>query len=133
MHFRDTPAGYAAERRLRKDLQAAQRTIAILRSQLEELDIEPIDAAPAWTDQLSIQEATFVHVLLRVHPHALDKVQIYNRLPHQDHVKEGDLKLCDVLACKIRKKLGKEVIETIWGRGYRISTAFWQLAKDQAA
>lgn len=36
---------------------------------------------------------------------------------------ETDIKIVDVLICKVRQKLGAEMIETSWGRGYCASEA----------
>ena len=41
-------------------------------------------------------------------------------------IDEPEMKIIDVLICKLRKKIGREIqdaalIETVWGRGYRVN------------
>lgn len=40
-----------------------------------------------------------------------------------DRAYEVEIKILDVFICKIRHKLGKDSIETIWGTGYRLTSA----------
>ena len=41
-------------------------------------------------------------------------------------IDEPEMKIIDVFICKLRKKIGREIqdaalIETVWGRGYRVN------------
>ncbi|MBP6860679.1 MAG: response regulator transcription factor [Candidatus Pacebacteria bacterium] len=56
----------------------------------------------------------------------ISKEQFLNHL--YGGIDEPELKIVDVFICKLRKKLktasgGKEIIETVWGRGYTIPHA----------
>ncbi|MEO1208432.1 MAG: winged helix-turn-helix domain-containing protein [Cyanobacteria bacterium J06638_20] len=50
---------------------------------------------------------------------ALTKEQLFNHLYPLDS--DAEMKIIDVFVCKLRKILGKDVIETIWGQGYRMT------------
>lgn len=36
---------------------------------------------------------------------------------------EPEVKIIDVFVCKLRRKIGMDAVDTIWGRGYRITEA----------
>jgi two-component system, cell cycle response regulator CtrA len=50
---------------------------------------------------------------------------IMTALYHQRGADEAEMKIIDVFACKVRKKLKPLAIEihTVWGRGYRLDAA----------
>lgn len=55
---------------------------------------------------------------------------LYSDRPDAD---EPEIKIIDVFICKIRARLGAEVIETVWGRGYRLSEEGTRLLDEVAA
>lgn len=58
--------------------------------------------------------------LLALRPgQCLSKEQILSSLYRE--ADEPELKIVDVFVCKLRKKVGAHVIETVWGQGYRIA------------
>ena len=78
-------------------------------------------APPEW--RLTPQENRFLGALV-ARPLATREL-IMAALYHQRGVDEAEMKIIDVFACKVRKKLKPHDIEihTVWGRGYRLDTA----------
>lgn len=66
--------------------------------------------------------AKLVLSLYRAKGRTVTKLQLLEAIPPKDGGEdERDAKICDVWVCQARQFLGPEIIETVWGRGYRIS------------
>lgn len=115
---RDTVAGAEYE------IAALRRENAALRAQIEALGSEPVSLGLEATHGLTGQQAALIGALLAVHPRGLDWYAIDEATPHQDHAADRDLRWVSVQVCRLRRRFGKDAIENIWGRGYRISDAF---------
>ncbi len=80
-------------------------------------------APSAW--KLAAREAQLLNLMLAARETAT-KQSLHTALYADDPDGGPDLKIIDVFACKLRKKLAPLfapdtlVIETVWGRGYRI-------------
>lgn len=85
------------------------------------------DELPAWAEGLTAQEAALLGVLASRPGRVFDKFTIDEALPHQDHAAERQVKLVDVVVCKVRKKKGADWIETVWARGYRAGPGFLEV------
>lgn len=74
--------------------------------------------------KLTGKEYLLLEMLVRNEGRSLSKEQILNHLYLVD---APEIKIIDVFICKLRKKLSEggsdAVIETVWGRGYRICAA----------
>lgn len=85
---------------------------------------------------LTAQEASLFAMLYDAKGRTLSKYDIEETLPGRDRSHDRALKIVEVMVCNVRRKLGDpRFIETVWGRGYRLSAAGRQLgdkiANDQ--
>ena len=46
---------------------------------------------------------------------------LLEQLPPKEGGPDRGLKIVDVYICKLRKSIGKDAIETVWGEGYRLT------------
>lgn len=51
------------------------------------------------------------------------KVQLQEAIPARDDVRDRLLKEVDIYVCRLRKRLGAQAIETVYGKGYRLSAS----------
>jgi len=119
-------------RRLRADLRAAEARVAGLVAHLRALGAEPF-AVAEWTEDLRPQGVALVSALAAAHPRALDVHALDVAIPRQDHAADRDPRIVNVLIHHVRAELGRDVIENIWGRGYRLSDAMAARVKNPAA
>jgi DNA-binding response OmpR family regulator len=77
-----------------------------------------------WLSGLTRQEASLVGVLYTAFPHATSRMDIIDHLPGNDHARERQLQLVDIVVHKIRKKLGQSAIEAERGVGFKMSESF---------
>ena len=74
--------------------------------------------------RLAYQEEELFLLLLRKQGHVLEKIDLLKHLhPEKNDIEMQELKLVDVLICKIRRTLSKAgaevaLIGTVWGQGY---------------
>ena len=73
---------------------------------------------------LTYQQAALVAMLYSAGDRPLSRFEIESRLPGRSNlsVDERDLKLVDVVVCKIRSILGANFIGTIWSKGYHLTS-----------
>lgn len=71
--------------------------------------------------RLTAQEARMIEFLAARMDKACSKGAILDAITF-DHVDEPEIKIIDVLCCRLRRKLqgSPYVIETVWGQGYRM-------------
>jgi DNA-binding winged helix-turn-helix (wHTH) protein len=72
--------------------------------------------------RFSGREFQVAQVLIDAFPDKVTKAQIYDRVFLDAHGEGPDMKIVDVIICKVRPKLAElgMVIHTVWGIGYRI-------------
>jgi DNA-binding response OmpR family regulator len=95
----------------------------LLRHQLAELRMEPtLDDLQALKSafNLSMGQATLVMALYTAGGKAVTNNRLF-ALRRASHNNEAGIELLKVYACHIRRRLGKDALETIWGRGYRLT------------
>jgi DNA-binding winged helix-turn-helix (wHTH) protein len=81
-----------------------------------------------WRFGLTLQEAAMFAILYDAKGRTLSKWDLEEALPGRDDVSERAIKIVDVIICKLRRKLGLAgIVETVWGRGYRLSKAGLEL------
>lgn len=112
------------------DLRAENRALraenARLRGTIVAAGFE-CEQEPAWADLTPAESAVMGALMLR-YPRWVDAYTLEEASRTKDHVVERDVKIIQVLACKVRKKLPGS-IENLHGRGYRASDAFAASAK----
>ena len=74
----------------------------------------------AWMQGLTPQEQALLGVLFQHYPNPVDKYELLELIPGYDHVAERQAQLVSVKVHHLRKKLGADAIENVWGRGYRL-------------
>lgn len=103
--------------------------VSLLRERVRQLEAtlrpESIMAYSYSKLRLSTQEAQFLAILL-TRNHICTREQLYSALYFDyDEDESPTPKILDVIVCKLRKKLRRVCdgkIDTIWGRGYVITT-----------
>lgn len=80
---------------------------------------------------LTATEAKLLDALCRMGAATMERLhaEVYGLDPNGG----PDLKIVDVLICKLGKKLGDIEIETVWGSGYRLSAEARELIRTRAA
>jgi DNA-binding response OmpR family regulator len=68
-------------------------------------------------------EARMLELLHRRYPRVVSKGAIMDAL-YGDAEEEPKAKIIDVFLCKIKKRLGRDTIQTVWGQGLRLSEPF---------
>lgn len=68
---------------------------------------------------LQPQEAQVIMALVRAKGRMVKKVDLWARVWGEDS--DTSLKILDVRICHIRRKMGSNAIETLWGQGYRLT------------
>lgn len=78
---------------------------------------------------LTPNEGRLMLALYEARPRTLSRGHLCDLLQRKDHAIEPYLKVIDVMVCKIRRKIGADKIDTVWGAGLRISPhgAAWVL------
>lgn len=112
---------------LRGDIEERDEIIRQLRAEL----VGP-QLLPEWLPHLTPKEAEFLRVLAG--RDAVTRDGLYLSVYGQSD--DGpDVKIVDVIICKLRRKLVDHGIniETIWGRGYRLDRDSRQLLTGRAA
>jgi DNA-binding response OmpR family regulator len=94
--------------------------IEVLKGALSAAGMEAVPAYAAWMSGLSPQERALLGVLYARYPRPVPREVILEFLPGQDHTRERQLQVVDVLVHKLRKKLGAEAVITERGAGFRL-------------
>lgn len=69
--------------------------------------------------RLTRLEARIIDSMMASAPRPMTKEALLNAA-WGDRADDVEIKIVDVFICKIRAKMGRECIETIWGHGYRM-------------
>lgn len=107
---------------LRRQLADAEAMIDVLKGAFAAHGMEVpenICALPG----LVTQERAMIGALFHTYPRPAGSFFLLDTLPSRDCTKDRDANVIKVLACRIRRKLGKDAIETVHGVGYRLSSA----------
>lgn len=72
--------------------------------------------------KLTLQEFRVAVEMINAYPDMVSKDRLYDRVFLDDHGEGPEIKIVDVVICKIRPKLAKLgfLISTVWGRGYKV-------------
>lgn len=71
--------------------------------------------------RLSPGEAAILLSLYKARGRTMRSHVLLESLPARDHARDRDPKSVDVRICRIRRRIGRDAISTIWGHGYSIS------------
>jgi two-component system, cell cycle response regulator CtrA len=71
-----------------------------------------------YRDRLTGKEFAILELLAANAGKTVTKAAILSHL--YGGLDEPEMKIIDVFVCKLRRKIGSECIETVWGRGYAI-------------
>lgn len=93
--------------------------IEVLKGALSAAGMEAVPAYAGWMSGLSPQERALLGVLYAKYPRPVPREVILEFLPGQDHARERQLQVVDVLVHKLRKKLGADAVVTERGAGFR--------------
>lgn len=72
-------------------------------------------------------EARVLVTMHESHPNHVTREMLHAATGCEEYV---DIKIVDVFVSKIRKTLGKDVIETLWGQGYRLTERLQCLSSE---
>ncbi|WP_165447328.1 winged helix-turn-helix domain-containing protein [Rhizobium ruizarguesonis] len=77
------------------------------------------------TIKLSRQQFNVAKYLIDCYPRMAEKGDLYSNVLLDEHGEGPEMKIIDVLVCKIRPALADIglVVETVWGKGYKIVMA----------
>jgi DNA-binding response OmpR family regulator len=107
-------------RYLEAQIERLAAQVLALEGQVRSAGFEPIHV-PTWARGLPPQEAALLGALYGAYPRVLSIYDLDDALPRYDHVLDRDLKVVAVCVHKVRKRFGLQIIETVRGRGYRLS------------
>lgn len=99
--------------------------IDVLKSALAATGMRSAPSYDGWMSGLTRQERALMGVLFARYPHAMPRDTLLDFLPGQDHARERQLQVVDVIVHKVRKKLGVHAVETERGRGFRLGKSFY--------
>ncbi len=103
-----------------------QAEVAMLRQRLCMAEPDRAEVALMVQHKLTRGEAALLTTLMAARPRPVDRYSLEAAIPARDHAGDRNIKIVDVLLCKLRKKLGPDVIETVSGLGWRIGSN-WSL------
>ena len=109
----------------REVIRQQDEIIDILKSALAAAGVSTIPTHDAWMTGLTRQERALMGVLFARYPHAMPRDTLLDFLPGQDHARERQLQVVDVIVHKVRKKLGVHAVETERGHGFRLGKVFY--------
>lgn len=114
--------------KLREEIEERDETIRQLRAELS-----GPDELPGWLPHLTGRESDFLRVLAS-RDRLLTKEALYVAV-YGSTDNGPDLKIVDVIICKLRRKLIDHgiIIETVWGQGYKLDRDSRQLLLPRAA
>jgi hypothetical protein len=106
-------------------IRQQEELIEVLKGALAAAGVSTVPAAGFWTSGLTPQERALLGVLYARYPRPVAREVILDFLPGQDHVRERQLQVVDVLVHKVRKKLGADAVLTQRGEGFRFGESFY--------
>lgn len=109
---------------LRRVLEERNEEIAALRRQVSAGADDAVLDAIAVGCRLARQEAWLLATLYAARGRILSKERLNEVMPSPAgnwEPSEREPKILDVIACRVRSKLDREAIQTVWGKGFRIT------------
>jgi two-component system OmpR family response regulator len=110
--------------------EIVDRRTAMLRERVSVAEVELIDAPPAWAAGLTLCQFAFMMAFVEAYPRYLSRALLIDTIPGRDHAAEPSPKLIDAHISYLRKKLGRETIESLRGIGWRCSGEFYKRARS---
>jgi DNA-binding response OmpR family regulator len=111
--------------RQREVIAQQESIIETLKAALAASSVTPVAQFQPWMKGLTPQERALVGALYESYPNAIGKYDLLDILPGQDHVEDRQVQLVSVKVHHLRKKLGADAIENVWGEGYRLGERFY--------
>lgn len=121
--------------RPQREILRLRRQVETLKAQIKSLGAEVVEV-PRWALDLTAQEAALMGVLIAKSPRVVNVYDLSDAIPHQDHVNDYDTHGINVVVVNIRKKLGFDAVENVWGKGYRVGPLFreaGEISRNHAA
>ena len=109
---------------LEAELQRKDALISLLVMRIEADGGEVAEVELMVRHRLTRGEASVLLALLSARPRTIDRYNLEAAIPARDHARDRNVRIVDVLVCRLRKKIGREVIETVPGRGWRIAPSW---------
>lgn len=106
---------------LEAQLKLAQAEVAYLRELLTDCEPEAPEVALMVRYRLTPGEAAVLLKLAGAKGRVVDRLTIEAAVPARDHVADRNPKIVDVLICRLRKKIGPGVVQTVERMGWRIN------------
>jgi len=110
----------------REVIRQQDELIEVLKGALAASGLSAVPTHAGWMSGLSPQERALVGVLYARYPQPVRREVALELLPGNDHARERQLQVVDVLVHKLRKKLGGEAVITERGAGFRLGSAFYE-------
>jgi DNA-binding response OmpR family regulator len=114
-------------------IRQQEELIEVLKGALAAAGVKTVPDVGLWTSGLTPQERALLGVLYARYPRPVAREVILDFLPGQDHVRERQLQVVDVLVHKVRKKLGADAVLTQRGEGFRFGETFYAGMPKQRA
>lgn len=114
----------------RRVIEEQEGIIAILKGALAAAGGEAMPVYQPWMKGLTPQEGAMMGALYRHYPNPIGKYELLELIPGYDHVQERQAHLVSVKVSHLRKKLGADAIENVWGLGYRLSERQYEAMTD---
>ena len=99
--------------------------IEVLKGALAAAGFDWAPSHASWMSGLARQERALVGILFASYPRSMPREAILALLPSNDHARERQLQIVDILVHKIRKKLGKDTVVTERGEGFRLGEGLY--------
>jgi hypothetical protein len=117
----------------KKIIEEQDGIIAILKGALAAAGGEAVPIYRPWMAGLTPQEQALLGALYSHYPNPVGKYELLELIPGYDHVQERQSQLVNVKVHHLRKKLGADAIENVWGRGYRLGERQYEAMRDGEA
>ena len=116
----------------RRVIEEQEGIIAILKGALAAAGGEAMPVYQPWMKGLTPQEGALMGALYGHYPNPIGKYELLELIPGYDHVQERQAHLVSVKVSHLRKKLGADAIENVWGLGYRLSQRQYEAMNEAA-
>lgn len=97
-----------------------QAEVQVLRLRLAVTELQTTDVELMLRHKLTRGEASVLATLIAADGRYVDRYRLEAAIPARDHSVDRNVKIVDVLLTGLRKKLGRNVVETMYGLGWRI-------------
>jgi DNA-binding response OmpR family regulator len=104
--------------------------VDVLKAALAAEGVDTTLTIQPWMRGLTHQERAVVGALYAAYPRVINKYDLLELLPGFDHVAERTMGSVGVAICKVRKKIGKDAIENVWGSGFKLGDEFYSRCQE---